>query len=306
MSIKISNLTKTYGKQVAVNQLGFELSKASITGFLGPNGAGKSTTMKMLCGLIVPDEGQVEVAGVDVVKNPLDVKERIGYLPESNPLYKELYVTEFLQFVAGLFSKKIDASRIQEVIGLVGLTKEKHKKIKNLSKGYRQRLGLAHAILHDPEVIILDEPMSGLDPNQLKDIRELIRTLGKEKTVLFSSHIMQEVEQVCDRVIIIDNGKLVADNNKEEIVNLNKSMNAIKLEIQGDLNEQALMEIDGVKNVKKIDAQNFEILCYAEKDVRPEIYALSKELNFGILEMSTKTSNLESIFQNLTGKNNPN
>lgn len=219
MSIKIQNLTKTYGTQKAVDNISFEVHKGEIVGFLGPNGAGKSTTMKILTGYIPSTEGSAEVNGFDVKSQPMQVKKSIGYLPEHNPLYLEMYVREFLEFIGSLYGLKGAElkNRIEEVIELVGLSLEKHKKIGQLSKGYRQRVGLAQAMIHNPEVLILDEPTTGLDPNQLVEIRNLIKEVGKNKTVIFSSHIMQEVEALCDRVVIINRGKIVADGNLAEL-----------------------------------------------------------------------------------------
>lgn len=219
MSIKIQNLTKTYGTQKAVDNISFEVHKGEIVGFLGPNGAGKSTTMKILTGYIPSTEGSAEVNGFDVKTQPMQVKKSIGYLPEHNPLYLEMYVREFLEFIGSLYGLKGKElkNRIEEVIELVGLSLEKHKKITQLSKGYRQRVGLAQAMIHNPEVLILDEPTTGLDPNQLVEIRNLIKEVGKNKTVIFSSHIMQEVEALCDRVVIINRGKIVADGNLAEL-----------------------------------------------------------------------------------------
>jgi ABC-2 type transport system ATP-binding protein len=219
MSIKIQNLSKVYGSQKAVDNISFEINKGEIVGFLGPNGAGKSTTMKILTGYIPDTEGTAEVNGFDVKTNPMQVKQTIGYLPEHNPLYLDMYVREFLEFVGSMYglSGKNLKNRIDEVIELVGLSIEKHKKIGQLSKGYRQRVGIAQALIHDPEVLILDEPTTGLDPNQLVEIRNLIKQIGQNKTVVFSTHIMQEVEAICDRVVIINRGKIVADGNLNEL-----------------------------------------------------------------------------------------
>lgn len=217
MSITVNNLTKIYGEQKAVNQISFEAKPGRILGFLGPNGAGKSTTMKILTGYLKPSDGQAIIAGKDVQQNPIEAKKLIGYLPENTPLYLEMYVREFLQFVAESYGLKSTKQRVEEVINLVGLDKEKHKKIAELSKGYKQRVGLAQAIIHQPKVLILDEPTSGLDPNQLAEIRTLISNLGKDKTVVISTHIMQEVEALCDDVIIINNGELVANSTLEDL-----------------------------------------------------------------------------------------
>lgn len=228
MSIKVSNLTKIYGKQRAVSNISFELKKGEVVGFLGPNGAGKSTTMKMVTGYLPPTEGQINVCGFDVVKEPMEVKKKVGYLPESNPLYYDMYVREYLGFTAGIHNLgKQGKERIEEMINLTGLGKESHKKIGALSKGYKQRVGLAQAMLHDPEVLILDEPTSGLDPNQIVEIRDLILRIGKEKTVLLSTHIMQEVEAMCGRIIIINNGTIVADDSIGNLQQGNRSLEDI-------------------------------------------------------------------------------
>jgi ABC-2 type transport system ATP-binding protein len=217
VSISVSNLTKFYGSQKVVNNISFEINQGEIVGFLGPNGAGKSTTMKMITGFIEANEGNIEVCGISVKKNKLAIKKKIGYLPEANPLYFDLYIREYLAFIAGIHSIKESKKRIEEVIKLVGLTVEANKKIGQLSKGYKQRVGLAAALIHDPEVLILDEPTSGLDPNQIIEIRTVIQNLGKMKTILFSSHIMQEVEAICKRVIIINKGNIVADDQVDSI-----------------------------------------------------------------------------------------
>jgi len=226
VSISVSNLTKFYGSQKVVNNISFEINQGEIVGFLGPNGAGKSTTMKMITGFIEANEGNIEVCGISVKKNKLAIKKKIGYLPEANPLYFDLYIREYLAFIAGIHSIKDSKKRIEEVIKLVGLTVEANKKIGQLSKGYKQRVGLAAALIHDPEVLILDEPTSGLDPNQIIEIRTVIQNLGKKKTILFSSHIMQEVEAICKRVIIINKGNIVADDQVDSIRLVdNKQMN---------------------------------------------------------------------------------
>jgi len=226
VSISVSNLTKFYGSQKVVNNISFEINQGEIVGFLGPNGAGKSTTMKMITGFIEANEGNIEVCGISVKKNKLAIKKKIGYLPEANPLYFDLYIREYLAFIAGIHTIKESKKRIEEVIKLVGLTAESNKKIGQLSKGYKQRVGLAAALIHDPEVLILDEPTSGLDPNQIIEIRTVIQNLGKKKTILFSSHIMQEVEAICKRVIIINKGNIVADDQVDSIRLVdNKQMN---------------------------------------------------------------------------------
>lgn len=235
MSITVQNLTKTYGTQRAIDSLTFTINKGEIVGFLGPNGAGKSTTMKIITGFLSATEGSVEVEGLNVTEQPIEVKKRIGYLPEHNPLYVDMYVREFLDLMGSLYGieRKKLKSRVAEIIELVGLSAEQHKKIGQLSKGYRQRVGLAHALIHDPEVLILDEPTTGLDPNQLIEIRGLIKSIGKEKTVILSTHIMQEVEALCERVIIINHGKIVADRKVAEIVHEGKTVEKLFREVTG-------------------------------------------------------------------------
>lgn len=233
MSISVQNLTKTYGTQRAIDSLDFATNKGEIVGFLGPNGAGKSTTMKIITGFLTATSGTVKVEDIDVSKQPIEVKKRIGYLPEHNPLYVDMYVREFLNFMGSLhgLDRKILENRVSEIIELVGLSIEQHKKIGQLSKGYRQRVGLAHALIHDPEVLILDEPTTGLDPNQLVEIRNLIKEIGREKTVILSTHIMQEVEALCERVIIINHGHIVADRKVADILNEGKTVEAIFREV---------------------------------------------------------------------------
>lgn len=235
MSITVQNLTKIYGTQRAIDSLTFTINKGEIVGFLGPNGAGKSTTMKIITGFLSATEGTAEVEGLNVTEQPIEVKKRIGYLPEHNPLYVDMYVREFLDFMGSLYGieRKKLKNRVAEIIELVGLSAEQHKKIGQLSKGYRQRVGLAHALIHDPEVLILDEPTTGLDPNQLVEIRGLIKAIGKEKTVILSTHIMQEVEALCERVIIINHGKIVADRKVAQILDEGKTVEAVFREVTG-------------------------------------------------------------------------
>lgn len=233
MSIKVEHLTKVFGTQIAVNNISFELKKGEIVGFLGPNGAGKSTTMKMITGYIPPTNGKLEVCGYDVIKEPMQIRKSIGYLPEANPLYFDMYIREYLEFTAGIHKIEKPKAKIEEMIMLTGLTKEAHKKIGMLSKGYKQRVGLAQAMLHDPEVLILDEPTSGLDPIQIVEIRELISKIGKEKTVLLSTHIMQEVEAMCSRVIIISSGNIVTDDSLTNLQKDNKSLEEVFRTVAG-------------------------------------------------------------------------
>lgn len=296
MSINVSNLTKTYGEQNALNNISFKVKKGEIVGFLGPNGAGKSTLMKVLTGYLPATNGEAQVSGYDVAEAKLDVQKRVGYLPENNPLYLEMYVREYLRFQADVF--KIDNSRIVEVIEATGLTPEANKKIGELSKGYRQRVGLACALLHNPEVLILDEPTTGLDPNQLVDIRKLIRNVGEEKTVFLSTHIMQEVEAICDRVIIINNGEIVAD---EKLSELRKNQNQI-IEVEFDYRVEtvALEKLPHLASVKNTIGFVYELQFKTEKDMRPIVFDFAHDNGLKTLQLNQKNKNLEELFRELT------
>ncbi|CAL2106854.1 ABC-2 type transport system ATP-binding protein [Tenacibaculum sp. 190524A02b] len=296
MSIELSSISKHYGTQKAVNNISFKASKGEIVGFLGPNGAGKSTTMKILTGFIKPTEGAVLVNGIDVIVNPIEAQKNIGYLPEHNPLYLDMYVKEYLQFQASIH--KIDKNQIAEVIKKVGLEVESHKKIQQLSKGYRQRVGLAAAILHDPEVLILDEPTTGLDPNQLVEIRELIKELGKNKTVLLSTHIMQEVEAVCDRVIIINKGVLVVDTPLQDLKTSNQQI--IKVTFDYKLEEQFIKRLPNITTFKNTSENNWILTFESAEDMRPVIFDFAQENGLKILGLNKENKNLESLFQELT------
>jgi len=300
MSISIKNISKTYGKQKALDDVSLEIKSGEIVGLLGPNGAGKSTLMKIISCYIPQTEGQVEVMGHNVLEEPIAVKSKIGYLPESNALYHEMYVKEYLNFVAGIFKIKNKKERIAEMIELTGLQKEQHKKIGALSKGYKQRVGIAQAFIHNPDVLILDEPISGLDPNQLIEIRTLIKTIGETKTVLFSSHIMQEVEAVCDRIIIIKDGKLIADSPKSEIQKLWKNKEIIFVEFKEDLDISKLNTINGVDKVAKDDSGKIRITVASETDIRPLIYDFAKDNSLTLIGLQSEEISLEHIFQDLT------
>jgi len=300
MSIKISNLTKIYGKQKALDNLSVEIQKGEIVGLLGPNGAGKSTLMKIISCYIPPSSGQVEVMGNSIYEEPIKIKELIGYLPESNPLYYEMYVREYLNFLAGVFGIQNKKERIKEIIELTGLAKEQHKKIGALSKGYKQRVGLAQAFIHNPEVLILDEPTSGLDPNQLIEIRNLIKQVGTDKTVLFSSHIMQEVEAVCDRILIIKDGKLIADSPTKEIRKLWQDKEILIVEFKEKTSVDLLKCIDGVEMVESHDDNKYKIYVESNKDIRPMIYDFAKRKNLTLIGLQSEEISLEHIFQNLT------
>ena len=294
MSIEIKNLYKYYGEQAAVKNVSFSIQKGQVVGFLGPNGAGKSTTMKIITGYIPSSEGSVEVCGMPVDTNNLKTREKIGYLPESNPLY----VREYLEFVARIYKIKNRKSRVDEMISLVGLEVEQHKKIEALSKGYRQRVGLAQAIIHDPEVLILDEPTSGLDPNQLVEIRELIKNIGKEKTVLLSTHIMQEVEAICQRVLIIKRGELVADNISSEI-KYNDSKQTVFVEFNQVVAKNQLTKIQGVESVKQY--QNGWLIESSDQiDLRLNIAEFAQRSGLLLLTIKVESKSLEDYFKDLT------
>ncbi|WP_275315443.1 gliding motility-associated ABC transporter ATP-binding subunit GldA [Tenacibaculum bernardetii] len=296
MSIQLTSISKIYGTQKAVNDISFKARKGEIVGFLGPNGAGKSTTMKILTGFIQPSEGTVFVSGIDVVKNLIEAQKKIGYLPEHNPLYLDMYVREYLQFQASLHQVKKE--EIETVIQQVGLLVEAHKKINQLSKGYRQRVGLAAAILHNPEVLILDEPTTGLDPNQLVEIRELIKELGKNKTVLLSTHIMQEVEAVCDRVIIINKGELVIDKPISELKTSKEQ--TIKVTFDYKLEEQFIQRLPNIVYYKNTVENNWILTFETSEDMRPVIFDFAQENGLKILGLNTENKNLESLFRELT------
>lgn len=296
MSITVKNITKTFGQQKALNNVSFSIKKGEIVGFLGPNGAGKSTMMRILTTYYKADSGDAEVNGHDVLTAERAVQESIGYLPEHNPLYLEMYVKEYLAFNADVY--KVPKSKIEEVIEQTGLTPEAHKKIGQLSKGYRQRVGLAAALLHDPEVLILDEPTTGLDPNQLIEIRKMIRDIGKEKTILLSTHIMKEVEAVCDRVIIISKGKLVADKKLEELREAEEQI--IEVEFDYRVEEQLLQQLPHVSKVTNIGGFVYEIAFSTSTDMRPAVFDFAHDNQLKTLQLSRKNKNLESLFTELT------
>lgn len=300
MSIRVSNLTKQFGQQKAVNDISFSVDRGEIVGFLGPNGAGKSTTMKSLTGILPPDHGLLEVAGFDVSRFPMAVKSRTGYLPEHNPLYHDMYVHEYLSFMAGIYKMTgaRKTSRIEEMIVLCGLTLEQNKKIGMLSKGYRQRVGLAQALIHDPEVLILDEPTSGLDPNQLVEIRKLIRMVSHDKTVLFSTHILQEVEALCDRVIVINKGKIVADNRLDQL--LQKGTASLVVEFANEVSADLISKVEGVASVTRIRDFRFHVTTTSGVDVRPSLVNFAAEQKLSLIELKQEENSLESVFSQLT------
>lgn len=296
MSIEVDNILKTYGKQRALNAISFSIKKGEIVGFLGPNGAGKSTMMKILTSYIDADEGHAKVNGFDVVFDKKNAQKSIGYLPEHNPLYLEMYVREYLTFNANIYNTP--KSRINEIIQLTGLTSESHKKISQLSKGYRQRVGLATALLHDPDVLILDEPTTGLDPNQLSEIRLLIKNIGKEKTVLLSTHIMQEVEAICDRVIIINKGEIVADKKISELHENQKQV--IVVEFDYRIEEISLKQLPNIETIKNIAGFVYELSFNTSKDMRPKVFDFAHDNGLKTLQLNQKNKNLESLFKELT------
>ncbi|MBI1783490.1 MAG: gliding motility-associated ABC transporter ATP-binding subunit GldA [Sphingobacteriales bacterium] len=299
MSIEVSNLTKVYGEQKAVNGISFKINKGEIVGFLGPNGAGKSTTMKMVTGYLLPDAGNASVCGVDVKTHPLDTKKKIGYLPEANPLYYDMYVKEYLGFIADVHTIGNKQQAISKVIELTGLTPESHKKIGQLSKGYKQRVGLAAALIHDPEVLILDEPTSGLDPNQIVEIREVIKRLGENKTVLFSSHIMQEVQAICDRVIIINKGNIVADDKLSKLQESNNS-NKVLVKFKENVDAAFLRRLTSVSAVNKTEDESFVLDGEDMTEIRKQLMELALQNNFNIVSLQTESRSLEEVFRSLT------
>lgn len=301
MSVKVSNLSKVYGTQKAVNEISFEVNKGEVLGFLGPNGAGKSTTMKMLTCFIPQTSGTATVCGFDTTASPLEVAKKIGYLPESNPLYYDMYVREYLEFMAGLHKLgKITNARIDEMIEVTGLTAERKKKVGQLSKGYKQRVGLAQAMLHNPEVLILDEPTSGLDPNQLVEIRSLIKQLGKDKTVIFSSHIMQEVQAVADRVIIINKGKIVADDSTANLQNRIGNEIIVTAEFKQNIDRGLLGNIKGVRSYEQLKDGKWNFVAEGNRDIREDIFNFAKEKNLTLLHLNKEEYSLEEVFKSLT------
>ena len=302
MSVKITNLTKTYGDQVVLDNISFEVGKSEILGFLGPNGAGKTTTMRIITGSLFPDSGEVNVSGLDVFKDIEEVKKKVGYLAEHNPLYSEMYVKEFLLFIAGVYGINDKREKVKEMIEMTGLTKEQNKKIKQLSKGYKQRVGLAQVLLNDPDVLILDEPTTGLDPNQLKEIRALIKETGKDKTVIFSTHIMQEVQALCDRVIILNNGKIVADDRIDRLDDyVTTKIKSVFVQFDEKFDFTVLQKLITISSVEI----NNNIVKLEGKDdylMRKEIFKFAIDNNYTILSMFKEDIDVENIFSKLTHK----
>lgn len=301
MSVKVDQITKLYGTQKALNEVSFEIFKGEVVGFLGPNGAGKSTMMKIITCFLPPSSGTVQVEGYDTLENSMEVRKCVGYLPEHNPLYLDMYVVEYLSFIGGLHlpSRQI-ASRVSRMLEITGLEDEKKKKIGALSKGFRQRVGLAQALIHDPEVLILDEPTSGLDPNQLAEIRALIREIGKEKTVILSTHIMQEVEAICNRVIIINKGVIVADDTSANLQQRISGETILLVEFDKPVQKEKLIQIEGVLEAQQVIGNNWRLKSSKENDVRAAVFHFAVEHNLTVLSQQKESQTLEEVFQQLT------
>lgn len=303
MSVEVKNITKLYGTQRALDDVSFTVEPGQVVGFLGPNGAGKSTMMKIITCFLPQNSGTVSVDGFDVTADPIKVRQRVGYLPEHNPLYHDMYVKEFLSFIAGIQVPSASvASRVKEMIEVTGLGAEQHKKIGALSKGYRQRVGLAQAMIHNPSVLILDEPTTGLDPNQLVDIRQLIKNIGKEKTVILSTHIMQEVEAICDRVVIINKGKIVADDKTSFLQQKSESETIILVEFDKPVSIDKLNTISGIKKVLSVNDKTFKIIGPKGQDLRPLIFNFAVQNSLAVITMQKEENSLESVFRLLTSK----
>ena len=303
MSIEVRDLTKIYIEQKAIDTISFAVNKGEIVGFLGPNGAGKSTTMKIITGYLRQNSGSASVCGINVQEQPLKAKQKVGYLPEANPLYQDMYVREYLRFVADIHHIANKKKRIEEIVALVGLGPESKKKISQLSKGYKQRVGLAAALIHDPEVLILDEPTSGLDPNQIVEIRDIIKNLGRNKTVLFSSHILQEVEAICDRVIIINKGKLVADSKLAQLRE-RQNNNIVQVTFGEALEPALLSRLKGVRSVNKTDNTRWELQTDDPAEVKKQLLELALQNNLNIVSLQSENRSLEDVFRSLTNEEN--
>jgi len=305
MSVEIQHITKLYGEQKALDNVSFNIGTGEIVGLLGPNGAGKSTLMKIITGYLAPSAGDVIINGTNTQKDPIGIRQKIGYLPENNPLYSEMYIREFLEFIGRIYKMKdLLNDRIDEIIRLTGLIPEQNKKINTLSKGYRQRVGLAQALIHNPEVLILDEPTSGLDPNQIRDIRDLISEAGQEKTVILSTHIMQEVEAICDRIIIIDKGQLVADEMATNIQSKTSSEDqTVLIEFDPSPTIEDLQKIPGVAKVLQVEKNKWLIQSLPKKDIRPTVFQFAVDQKLTVLSLTEQEKKLEEIFQELTEQN---
>ncbi len=303
MSVKAENVTRYYGRQKALDEVSFQVREGEVVAFLGPKGAGKSTMMKIIACYLPQSSGKVSVCGHDVNTHPLKVKRQVGYLPENNPLYADMYVEEYLGFVAGVYGLgRKRKMRVEEMIELTGLTPEYRKTIGTLSRGYRQRVGLAQALIHDPKVLILDEPTSGLDPNQLTEMRRLIREIGKKKTVILSTHIMQEVEAVCNRVVIISHGRIMADAPTSEVRLLNKASRIIWAEFDKEVDAERIKEIEGVLDVVKEPPAGYRIFTRTTRDIRPDIFRFAVENNCVLLTLEQQEESLEEVFRQITIK----
>jgi ABC-2 type transport system ATP-binding protein len=301
MPVEVIGVTKKYGDQLALDNVSFRAENGEVLGFLGPNGAGKTTMMRIITGIIPATSGKVLVNGVDVMEDSLSVRERTGYLPENNPLYTDMYVREYLRFVARLYKIGNAASKVEELIEITGLKKEKHKRIAELSKGYRQRVGLAQALINDPDVLILDEPTGGLDPNQIVEIRNLIASAGEKKTVMLSTHIMQEVEAICDRIIIIKSGRIVANDTRENITRLSQlKKQLVTVEFDRDPDAGELLKIPGAERAERLRDNLWQVESSSGEDIRPAIFAFAVDRNIMVLSMQKEEKSLESIFQELT------
>ena len=301
MSVEVLSISRSYGPQKALDNVSFSVGRGEVVGLLGPNGAGKSTLMKIITCYIPQDSGQVTVCGLDVVTDSLEVRRKIGYLPENNPLYLDMYVREFLAFVAGLYKLgRQTPVRVREMLELTGLGPESHKMIGALSKGYRQRVGLAQALIHDPEVLILDEPTSGLDPNQLAGIRQLIKEIGRDKTVMLSTHIMQEVEAICDRVVILHKGRMVADSPTGEVRIMDRAGNIVMVEFDSPPDPSALKEVEGVEDVVSDGKNRFRVFASSAGDIRPALFRFAVDQQLVILSMTRAEQSLEEVFRQLT------
>ncbi len=302
MSVLVDHISKVYGEQKAVNDISFEVQPGEILGFLGPNGAGKSTTMKILSCFIPQTSGSATVCGFDVKDQSMDVRRNIGYLPEHNPLYTDMYVKEYLEFAAQMSGMKNAGKRIEEMIGITGLTVERKKKIGQLSKGYRQRVGLAQAMLHDPKVLIMDEPTSGLDPNQLAEVRNLIRQIGKEKTVILSTHIMQEVTAICNRAVIIHKGKIVANDTVEALRSKQKGVTLIQIELKESIDKRVFEKLKDILSIKSNGENKWLIEYGGNDDMREKLFRFAVEQQLTLLNLTIEKQSLEDVFQQLTGK----
>ena len=302
ITVDIKNITKLYGEQKALDDVTLTINKGEVVGLLGPNGAGKSTLMKIITSFVPPTSGTTSIEGKDVQEKPLEIRKRIGYLPEHNPLYLDMYIKEYLNFVLKTYpGKKGTKNTVDEIIALTGLEPEKKKKIGALSKGYRQRVGLAQALIHDPDILILDEPTSGLDPNQLIEIRKIIRELGKKKTIILSTHIMQEVEALCNRVIIIDHGKIVADDTPKNLGKMNIKSKTYKVEFKESVAKNLLKEIKGIESIKSIGKNQWMLNSSSDEDLRESIFKFAVNNKLNVLSLSVEEQKMEDVFARLTG-----